>query len=522
MFEEMHQGMFEVMYKGMPSDCPMYVLRCLRLHKTQRLGVEFVTKEKKVERERIYYPYRILALLIFVLLFLPAVNPGCISSLISKSTSLLTAGLSYARLIENMGRPLKKLWVLPSTMQLLRWACVGIDLGILAIAAGVCLSPGNYKCKKLGNILSFCGSAAGLAGMFGIYKAYGQIALTEKPDKIEPALPASFVPIVVLFAVMALLSVILFATVKKKENEEEGFFMEEKYRLFLLLLPFILLTFVFSYLPLWGLRYAFFDYKSGDTLSMKNFVGLKWFAMLVRNAQTRKDIVRVLRNTLAMSALGLATAWCPMAFAIFLSEIKNTRFRRFVQTFTTIPNFISWVLVFAIAFCIFSTDGFISSLMINLGIWETGKNFLMNGDHTWIKMLLWGMWKGLGWSAIIYIAGISGIDQSLYEAATVDGAGRFQRMWHVTVPGLMPTFFVLFLMAVAGALNNGLDQYLVFENTSNTSQIMVLDLYVYKMGIVNGSIPFSTAVGMLKSVVSVVLLFLANGVSKRLRGETII
>jgi putative aldouronate transport system permease protein len=211
-----------------------------------------------------------------------------------------------------------------------------------------------------------------------------------------------------------------------------------------------------------------------------------------------------------------------MAFAIFLSEIKNTRFRRLVQTFTTIPNFISWVLVFAIAFCIFSTDGFISSLLVNSGVWTQGKNFLMDGSHTWLKMLLWGMWKGLGWSAIIYIAGISGIDQTLYEAATVDGAGRFQKMWHVTVPGLLPTFFVLFLMAVAGALNNGLDQYLVFENTSNTSAIQVLDLYVYKMGIVNGSIPFSTAVGMLKSVVSVVLLFLANGVSKKLRGETII
>ena len=471
--------------------------------------------------ETLYVIYRILALLLFSLLFLPAVNPGRISVLISKSTSLLTAGLSYARLVENMGRPLKKLWVLPSTMRLLRYSCVGIDLGVLIAAAGACLSPGNHKCKKLGNFLSFCGGAVGVAGLVGIHAAYTQISLTEKPDKIAPVLPASFLPILVLFVLMVLISVILMFRIGKGVKGEV-FFMEEKYRLFLLLLPFILLTFVFSYLPLWGLRYAFFDYKSGDTLSMDNFVGLKWITMLLRNAQTRKDVVRVIKNTLAMSGLGLLTSWCPMAFAIFLSEIKNTRFRRFVQTFTTIPNFISWVLVFAIAFCIFSTDGFISSLMMNLGFWTQGKNFLMDGSHTWLKMLLWGMWKGLGWSAIIYIAGISGIDQNLYEAATVDGAGRFARMWHVTVPGLMPTFFVLFLMAVAGALNNGLDQYLVFENTANTSQIMVLDLYVYKMGIVNGSIPFSTAVGMLKSLVSVALLFLANNVSKRLRGETII
>jgi putative aldouronate transport system permease protein len=255
---------------------------------------------------------------------------------------------------------------------------------------------------------------------------------------------------------------------------------------------------------------------------MENFVGFKWFTQLVRNAATRKDMIRVMKNTLGMSFLGILTSWMPMVFAIFLSEIKNSRFRRFVQTFTTIPNFISWVLVFAIAFSIFSTDGFISSLMINLGIWDQGKNFLMSSDYVWLKMLMWGLWKGLGWSAIIYIAGISGIDQQLYEAATVDGAGRFQRMWHVTVPGLLPTFYVLLLMSIAGILSNGMDQYLVFENSTNTTDIMVLDLYVYKMGIVNGAIPFSTAVGMLKSVVSVILLFTANNVSKLIRGETIV
>ena len=120
------------------------------------------------------------------------------------------------------------------------------------------------------------------------------------------------------------------------------------------------------------------------------------------------------------------------------------------------------------------------------------------------------------------IAGIAGIDQQLYEAAIVDGAGRFQKMWHVTVPGLMPTFYVLLLMAVAGILSNGMDQYLVFENSSNTTQIMVLDLYVYKMGIVKGAIPLSTVVGMLKSVISVTLLYGANTISKVIRGETIV
>jgi putative aldouronate transport system permease protein len=137
-------------------------------------------------------------------------------------------------------------------------------------------------------------------------------------------------------------------------------------------------------------------------------------------------------------------------------------------------------------------------------------------------MLAWGLWKGIGWSAIIYIAAISGIDQQLYEAATVDGAGRFQRMWNITVPSLIPTFCVLLLMSIANILSNGMDQYLVFENSTNTSSIMVLDLYVYKLGIGQGQIPLSTVIGMVKSVVSVTLLFAANGISKLIRGESIV
>ncbi len=258
---------------------------------------------------------------------------------------------------------------------------------------------------------------------------------------------------------------------------------------------------------------------------MDNFVGFKWFSYLFQNAATRADIVRVIKNTLAMSALNICTSWLPMMFAIFLCEVKNMRFRRFVQTFTTIPNFISWILVYAIALSIFSTDGFINTFAKEFNLMSaeaTGKNYLMGDSFTWVKMWLWGTWKGVGWSAIIYIAGISGIDQQLYEAAEIDGAGRFQRMWNITVPGLLPTFFVLLLMSIANILTNGLDQYLVFMNAQNKNTIEVLDLYVYQLGIGGSSIPLSTVVGMFKSVISVILLFAANGVSKKLRGESII
>ncbi len=469
----------------------------------------------------VYYPFRAISVLLLVVLFFPALNVARISGLINRSISLLTTGFSYGNLISNFGRAFKKGWVMESTLKLLNVSSMIICLGIIACAVGACLSLGNRKCKVLGNLINTVGALVAAISMGGIRSAYLQIAATTKPSKIEPMFPGFFFILMGMLVLMVLISVFEMYLVGKPAKNEK-FEMETRFRLFLMFLPFILLTFVFSYLPLWGWRYAFFDYKAGDTLSMANFVGFKWFQQLIRNRSTTRDILNVMKNTLAMSGLGIATSWVPMAFAIFLSEIKNDKFRRVVQTFTTIPNFISWVLVFAIAFCIFSTDGFISSLMMNLGIWTEGKNFLMDGSHTWLKMLLWGLWKGLGWSAIIYIAGIAGIDQQLYEAAIVDGAGRFQKMWHVTVPGLMPTFYVLLLMAVAGILSNGMDQYLVFENSSNTAKIMVLDLYVYKMGIVKGAIPLSTVVGMLKSVISVTLLYGANTISKVIRGETIV
>ena len=291
-----------------------------------------------------------------------------------------------------------------------------------------------------------------------------------------------------------------------------------------MILPFLILVFIFAYLPLWGWRYAFFDYNAGDTLSMDAWVGWKWFKAPFENAATRNDIIRVLRNTLAMSGLGIATSWLPMIFAIFLSEIKNQTSKKIIQTLTTIPNFISWVLVYAIAFCIFGTEGFISSLMVNSGLWERGKNMLMGDSFIWVKMWLWGTWKGLGWSAIMYIAAISGIDQQLYEAATVDGAGRFQKMWHITLPELFPTYIVLLILSVSNILSNGMDQYLVFKNPTNKNPIEVLDLYVYQLSFGQGSnnnIPFSTVVSMFKSLVSVVLLFITNRVSKLIRGSSI-
>ena len=311
--------------------------------------------------------------------------------------------------------------------------------------------------------------------------------------------------------------VVLGTAPKARKKVTPGF------KLFLMIAPFLVLTFIFSYFPLYGWVYAFFNYRPPLKLSQCDFVGLQWFKMLFGNAGQISQILVIMRNTFAMSGLGILTSVLPVIFAIFLSEIKAIKFKKFIQTFTTLPNFISWVLVYAVAFSLFSSSGMVNNVGQSLGLFDQPVKFLDSDDLTWIKMCLWGVWKGLGWSAIMYIAAIAGIDQELYEAATVDGAGRFKLMRHITLPGLLPTYSVLLLLSVAGFLNNGLDQYYVFQNAFNRDHIQVLDLYVFNIS-VGGSNMYSlaTALSMLKSIISVVLLFVVNRLSKVTRGETIV
>lgn len=306
-------------------------------------------------------------------------------------------------------------------------------------------------------------------------------------------------------------------------------FMEElpkKYKLFLMMLPFLIAAFLFSYLPLYGWSYAFFNYKFGIPMSQQEYVGFKWFSELVTNAGHRANMMRVMSNTFAMSGLNILTSWLPMVFAILLNEVSKTRFKKFVQIFTTLPNFISWTLVFSFAMAMFAMDtGIYSKFMLSTGLISEPVAWLNSSEHIWIKMWAWSTWKGLGWGAIMYLAAIAGIDQELYEAARVDGAGRWKQMRFITLPGLLPTFFVLLLLSISNIINNGMEQYLVFQNSMNKNTIEVLDLYIYNITIASTSAnmySFGTAIGILKTVFSVTLLFAANFASKKLRGESIV
>ena len=494
------------------------------------MQVDLASGKKIRPRENVgklipYWIHRFVILLSGLMIFFSPVNPGRVSGMINENASLFTTAVSYGTITNTMARALKKEWILESDIRFLMLACAVTILGILLCAVGGCMSAGNNKMKKTGVIFPLAGSLVMLGGLQMIRGAYGRIySVAEaagKLDTIKPMLPGGLTVFYVAAALIFVTSLVVLAMNLRKPSEKK-MEMDEKYRLFLMFLPVLLLTFVFAYLPIYGWRFAFFDYQSGDALTRDNYVGFYWFSILVENEATRADIGRVLTNTLAMSGLGILTSWLPIAFAVLLAELRSTKFQRVVQTLTTIPNFISWVLVYAIALAIFSTDGFVNSFIRNVLGRPAATDYLANADHIWLKMLLWGTWKGVGWSAIIYIAGIAGIDQQLYEAARVDGANRFHCIWHITIPGLLPTYMVMLLMSIAGILSNGMEQYLVFQNPLNTSTIEVLDLYVYQIGIGKGQIPLSTVVGITKSLVGVILLFGANGISKAIRGESII
>lgn len=298
--------------------------------------------------------------------------------------------------------------------------------------------------------------------------------------------------------------------------------LDQGKRMFLYMLPFLLLCFAFSYFPLHGWIYSFYDYKPPLKLSQCNFMGLRWFKMIFGNPVQVRQLFIVMRNTFAMSFLNIATSVLPLFFAVFLNEIKCKWFRKMVQTLTTIPNFISWVLVYAVAFCLFSNTGMVNTVLQNLGVILKPIKFLDSDSHTYIAMLLWSTWKGLGWGAIMYLASIAGIDQEMYEAARVDGAGRFQLIRYITLPELMPTYFVMLMLSVANFLNNGMDQYFVFQNAFNKAHIQVLDLYVYNIGMTGSSLSLATAISMLKSLISVTLLMAVNGISKKIRGVSLV
>jgi len=288
--------------------------------------------------------------------------------------------------------------------------------------------------------------------------------------------------------------------------------------LLLMAAPCLAALLLFSYLPLLGWAIAFFDYKPGYKLLDSQFTGFKYFILAFQDP----EFAAVLRNTLAISFLGLLASPLAVVFAMFLNEMRIGKVKKFIQTTTTLPNFISWVLVYALCYIMFSTgDGMVNKLLLHLNWISAPLNPLANPDIVWLFQTGVLIWKTLGFTAIIYIASIAGIDQEQYDAAAVDGAGRFGKMLHITLPGIIPTFITLLLLNIGSLLSNGFEQFYLFNNGLVQSKIQVLDLYVYRIGISQNNYPMSTALGMTKTIVSIALLMTANFLSKKLRDQSI-
>ncbi len=290
-----------------------------------------------------------------------------------------------------------------------------------------------------------------------------------------------------------------------------------QWKLLLLTAPFIVYFAMFHYVPLFGWVISFFDYRVGRGLTPDKFVGLKYF----KNIFTDRDILGSLKNTLVFSALNYILYPLPMIIAILFGEMTNKWFRKTAQIVTTIPHFIGWVIVYSLAYAIFSSEGLFNETMIALGL-EKRTNLLTNLDAVYVFQTIVAQWKGIGWSAIIYIAAMAGIDQELYEAAAIDGAGRVAKTMHITIPMLMPTLITLMIIGIGRFINTGYEHYLAFKNPIVAERLEVLDLYIYRMGLQLGDYSYATAVGILKSIISIIMVFSVNALAKKVRGNSVL
>ncbi|MDR1902824.1 MAG: ABC transporter permease subunit [Treponema sp.] len=303
-------------------------------------------------------------------------------------------------------------------------------------------------------------------------------------------------------------------------QDKHGFFRKKRAGLILLayLSPFLAAVIVFKYIPIFGWILAFIKYQPGVPIFQSEFTGLRYFQRIFVGT----DFWKVLRNTLGINLIGIGMSWVPVAFAIMITQVPYKLYARSIQTLTSIPNFISWVLVYAVMFYLIGSESSaINHLFIGLGIIDRPLSVLTNVKAAWVVQVTLGLWKGTGYGAIIYLASIMGIDQELYQAADVDGCSGFQKIIHITVPGVAPTYFVMLLLSISNMLSNGFEQYWLFGNGITWEMLEVFDTYVYRMGIINGDFSFSTALGIFRTIISVILLTGANRMSKYIRGETI-
>ena len=295
--------------------------------------------------------------------------------------------------------------------------------------------------------------------------------------------------------------------------------LSRQWQLILMSVPMICYVLLFNYGPLWGWITAFQDYKPKLGLSGSKFVGWKNFIWLFK----RKDFLESIRNTLGMSIINLVFGTVSaILLAILLNEVRNTRFKRLVQTVTYLPHFLSMVIVVGMAQNVFASNGPLNQLLLNLKLIKEPIFFLGKGSFFWWLVGIINVWKEVGWNTIIYIAAMTAIDPTLYEAAVIDGAGRFSRIRYVTLPGIKSTFVILLIMNIGRLLEAGFELQYLLSSPLTVDWAQTIDIFVLKYGISKQQYGVATAAGMFKSIVAIILLFAANTIAKKLDESTLI
>ena len=311
----------------------------------------------------------------------------------------------------------------------------------------------------------------------------------------------------------------------RKKNLKGSDFKEfiAQWDLQIMVIPAIIYIFIFSYVPMWGITFAFKDYSIFKGFADSPWVGLKHFEILFNSP----DFAMIMKNTLVISFLKLLIIFpAPIILALMLNEVRSKFFKRTVQTITYLPHFISWVIVGGLVSSILSVDnGSLNILLKNLGLIDEPINWLSTPGYFKTILLSTGVWKGIGFGSIVYLAAIAGIDTAQYEAAEVDGATRLKQMFLVTLPNIAPVIGIFLILQIGNMMNAGFEDILVLTNNGANTILReaseVLDTYVYKQGIGVQKYSYATAVGLFKSVINVILLVSANFITRRLGRDSL-
>ena len=299
---------------------------------------------------------------------------------------------------------------------------------------------------------------------------------------------------------------------KKKERKINWKNIKKKWVLIAMYFHFVCWVIIFKYLPLFGWTMAFQNYKPQLSFFEQQWVGFKHFIDLFQEPLFYES----LKNTLGMSILGLVFGTgSAILFALLLNELRYTKFKKIVQTISYLPHFISWVVAATIVTNMLANAGIVNEILMKLNIISQPINFLSSTSMFWGIVTASDVWKEMGWNAIIYLAAMTAIDPELYDAAKVDGAGRFRRMFSITLPLIKSTILVLLIMSIGNILNIGFEKQMLLGNPTVATKSLVIDKYALDYGIGMFRYSFGTAIGIFKSVVGIILIFLANNVSKK-------